>query len=98
MVSETQRWIKSKRKPQLPSRTEPPTMGLVSDKNYVAMNAVEAILSSRELSTENSPRGDTSENGKLKLPSITFVQHCPKEEQQHLRNSPHVNRISKMQL
>jgi hypothetical protein len=35
---------KMKRKPDIPSRTEVPTMGLVSDTNYVTSNAIKTIL------------------------------------------------------
>lgn len=47
---------KSKRNPPVPKRDEKPTMGLVSSKNFITANAIEAILSQARNRPQEQPR------------------------------------------
>lgn len=56
---------KEKRNPPVPFQTERPVMGLVSNKNFVMTNAVEAILAKPEKSLQPEFWTQKKEYGKV---------------------------------
>jgi len=60
---------KAKRNPPVPARAEKPTMGLVSSKNYITANAIEAILS--------QPKGRTGGEERWTTRKVTPLSQLP---------------------